>query len=302
LNVMRLALVVLFVMATASAQTPPPKQYQTGFCPKTAELEAGPRAEYWFEGVLGKKHVRMYLNRGGAGVVGVFYETESWVPVFLGGKWIAGQPGAVELTARTQRDFEIGEVKGQLNEGELVGAWTPKGEETGISFRFKAVAQPKCDGTEPWKSFHDSHWPITFSYPASWHVSATQDSITLTCPDASLMAYDEHEIRIWQGPEANNAASDVVQCGDKWIYGYGCKCGRNIDGCKEAVAAEQEGMTVLTADDRAWRVYCRDGGYVGLGKGSRRILTFGDAWVVIEAQGAPAELVVRMLATAKRRH
>ncbi len=299
---MRLVLLVLFVMATVSAQTPPPKQYQTGLCPKTAELGPVPRGEYWFEGVLGKKHVRLYLNRGGEGVVGVFYDTESWVPVFVGGKWTTGQPGAIELTARTQRDFEIGEVNAQLNEGELVGAWTAKGDQTVLSFRLKEAAQPKCDGKEPWKNFHDAHWPITFSYPASWHVSATDGSITFTCPDASLMAYDEYEIRVWQGPEANNATSDVVQCGEKWIYGYGCKCGRDIGDCKAAVAAEQEGMTVLTADDRAWRVYCRDGGYVGLGAGSRRILTFGGAWIVVEAEGAPAELVGRMVATAKKRH
>ena len=299
---MRLALLVLFLIARLSAQTPPPKQVQTGICPKTAELGTAPRGEYWFEGVLGRKHVRMYLNRGGDGMVGVFYDTETWVPVFLGGKWAAGQPGAIELTARTQRDFEIGEVKGQLNGGELVGVWTAKGEENGISFRFKAVPQPNCDGKEPWKNFHDSHWPISFSYPASWHVSVTDDSITLTCPDASLLAYDEYEIRVWQGPEANTATSDVVECGDKWIYGYGCKCGRDTDGCKAAVVADQEGMTVLTADGRAWRVYCRDGGDVGLGAGSRRILTFGDAWIVIEAEGPPAELVGRMVATAKQRH
>lgn len=299
---MRFALVVLFVTATASAQTPAPKKYQTGFCPKTAELGTSPRGEYWFEGALGKKHVRVYLNRGGEGVAGVLYDTEGWVPVFLGGKWTGGQSGAMELTARTQRDYEIAEVKEQINEaGELVGTWTARGEQVGTPFHWKAVTQPRCDGKEAWKNFHDSHWPITFSYPGSWHVSSTEDSITLTCPDASLMAYDEYEIRVWQGPEANTAASDVVQCGEKWIYGYGCKCGREMDGCKAAVAAEQEGMTVLTADEREWRVYCRDGGYAGLGEGSRRIVTFGDAWIVIEAEGAAGELVGRLAGTAKKR-
>jgi hypothetical protein len=299
---MRFVLLTLAVVATVSAQTPSPKRYQTGFCPSTAEIEADPRGEYWFEGVLGKKHVRMYFKRGGPGVVGVFYDTEVWVPVFLGGKWTAGQPVAIELTARTKRDFEIGELKVQLNEGELAGVWTPKGEEIGISFHLKAVPQPKCDGKEPWKNFRDSHWPITFSYPGSWHVTTADDSITLTCPDASLMAYDEYEIRLSQGSEANTATSDVVQCGDNWIYGYACKCGRDIDGCKTALPAEQEGMTVLTADDREWRVYCRDGGYVGLGSGSRKILTFGDAWIEVEAEGAPAELVGQLVSTAKKRH
>jgi hypothetical protein len=297
---MRFALLMLAVLVTASAQAPGQKQYQTGSCPKTAELEVSPQDKYWFEGVLGHKHVRMYLERGGEGVVGVIYDTTDWAPLMLGGRWIASENGTIEVTARNQREAETGLLKGHLTAGGLVGVWSPQDEQNDVPFRLKAVPQPKCDGNEPWKIFDNANWPVIFSYPRSWHISTGTDSITLTCPDASLMAYEGHEINVTQGAEANNATSDFVQCGDKWIYGYDCKC-KDVTRCKTAPATDREGMTILQGDEREWRAYCRGGGYVGVGHGKRRILTFGDTWIVVEGQGAPAELVERLVGTAKRR-
>ena len=298
---MRFALLMLAVLATASAQAPGEKrQYQTGSCPKTAELEVAPRAEYWFEGALGKKHIRMYLERGGPGVVGAFYDTIDWNPLTLGGRWIASQPEAIEVTARGERDATAGHLKAQLTAEGLAGTWLGSGEENGVDFHLKTVAQPKCDGSEGWRVFKDAHWPVTFSYPGSWHVSASEDSITLTCPDPSLMAYDGYEISVSQGTTANNATSDFIQCDDKWIYGYACKCDKT-ERCKVAPASDRGGMTILKADEVEWKAYCRGGGYAGEGSGDRRILTFDDAWIVVEAQGTPAELVERIVGTAKRR-
>jgi hypothetical protein len=276
------------------------KQYQTAFCPKTAELEVAPSHKYWFEGTIGQKHVRMYLERGGGAVVGVFYDTTDWSPLTLGGRWIDGEEGAVELIARNEWDFEGGSLKGEISAQGLSGVWSPSKDESQVTFHLKEVEQPKCDGKGTWRVFEDGHWPIRFSYPASWHVSVSGDSVSLICPDPSLMAYDGYEIDITQGPTANNATTDFVQCGDKWIYGYACQCGE-AKRCKSAPVSEQSGITILNGDDRDWPVYCRGGGALGAGHGRREILTFEDAWIVVEGQGPPADLVERIVGTAKKR-
>lgn len=296
---MRVALLLLATLITVPAQAPGEKQYQTGYCPETAELGVSPQGKYWFEGMIGAKHVRMYLERGGGGVVGAFYDTTAWDPLTLGGRWSGGETGTIELTARTEHDAAVGSLKGDLTAEGLSGVWTARGE-SGVEFHLKVATQPKCDGKESWKVFNDAQWPVTFSYPHTWHVSAGAETVTLTCPDPSLMAYDGYEIRVSQGGDANNATSDIVQCGDKWIYGYSCTC-EHADRCNAAPAMERAGMTVLRADSREWRVYCRGGGYVGQGTGDRRILTFGDTWIVVEAQGPAAELVERVVGTAKRK-
>jgi hypothetical protein len=299
---MKTLLAVLMVMAVgmAPAQAPSEKQSQIGYCPRTAELNAAQQEKYWFEGMLGKKHVRMYLNRGGGGVVGVYYDTADWVPVFLGGKWISGEPAGVELTALSGRDRTVGILKAKITANGLAGSWTGAQAEA-EEFQLRSETQPKCDGSEKWKSFSDGRWPITFSYPGTWHASVNGDSMTLTCPDASSMAYDGWEISVRQGGDAENETTDFVQCQDKWIYGYGCKCGANLDGCKNAVLSERGGITELRANQIDWKMYCRDGGYVGSGTGDRRVLTFGDTWIVVEAEGQPAELVERLVETVKRR-
>ncbi len=285
--------------ALAQVPTPGGKQYQTAFCPKTAELETAPSQKYWFDGVIGHKHVHMYLERGGDAVVGAFYDTTDWNPLTLGGRWIGEGQGAVELTARTEWDFDSGTLNGQLTPRGLSGVWLPGKEEHEIAFHLKEVEQPECDGNGAWKVFAGEHWPVSFSYPASWHISVSDDSISLTCPDASLMAYDGFEIDITQRSAANNITTDFVQCGDKWIYGDACQCA-DAKRCKVAPISERNGMTILNGDELDWPVYCRGGGQIGPGRGRREILTFEDAWVVVEGQGPPADLVERIVATAKR--
>ena len=298
---MRYALLVLLFLTTTPAQAPGGKQLQTAFCPKTAELETVPSGKYWFDGNLGQKHVRLFLERGGGGVVGVFYDTADWVPLIVGGRWSGADEGTIEVTARNQRDAVLAVLKGQIAAHGFTGTWNAESEGSGVPLQLKAVARPKCDGSESWKVFSDKRWPITFSYPGSWHVNVSGDSITLTCPDASLMAYDGYEIDIKQGPDANTVTSDFVQCGDKWIYGHDdCKCGEE-KGCKIAAAADHGGMTMLRGDEMEWRAYCRGGGYVGQDQGDRRVLTFDDNWIVMEGRGPVAELVERVVGTAKRR-
>ena len=298
---MRRALLTLLLVTAATAQTPGGKPLQTAFCPKTAEMETAPSGKYWFEGNLGQKHVRMFLERGGAGVVGILYDTADWMPLTLGGRWSGGQDGTVEATARNDRDAELAIVRGKVSERGFSGTWSTGEDGERLPLELKAVARPKCDGSEAWKVFNDKRWPITFSYPGSWHLSVNGDTVTLTCPDAAMMAYDGYEIDVLEGADANTVTSDFVQCGDTWLYGHdNCKCGEEKH-CALAPVAERGGMTILKGDDIAWRAFCRGGGYVGPGQGDRQVLTFGDNWIVMEGRGPAAELVERMVGTAKRR-
>jgi hypothetical protein len=291
---------MLFALTAASAQAPGGKQYQTGFCPKTAELEVSPSAKYWLEGYIGKKHVRMYLERGGAGVVGVFYDVADWVPLILGGRWTSGELESIEMTALSARDATAAVLRGHFTERGLDGVWLVGGEENGTAFQLKTASEAKCDGSGGWKTFQDGHWPVTFSYPASWHVDASDNRVTLTCPDPSVMAYDGYEISVMQGEDANTATTDLVQCGDKWIYGSNCKC-EDATRCKDAPAVDRGGMTILQGGQMEWRTVCRGGGYVGAGKGDRQVVTFGDTWIVVEGQGPAAELVDKVVGTVKKR-
>jgi hypothetical protein len=297
---LRYALLILLVLTSVPAQAPGGKQYQTGFCPKTAELEVSPSSKYWFDGYIGQKHVRMYLERGGGGVVGVLYDTADWNPLILGGRWITGDQESIEVTALSARDAAAAILKGHVTERGFGGVWKAGGEQDGTEFQLKAAAQPKCDGSGSWKTFQDGHWPVSFSYPASWHVGTSGDTVTLTCPDASLMAYDGYEISVMQGADANNATTDFIQCGDKWTYGYNCKCD-SAQRCKDAPGAAQGGMTILEGGQKEWRTDCRGGGYVGAGQGDRRIVTFGDTWIVVEGQGPLAGLVEKIVTTVKKR-
>jgi hypothetical protein len=54
------------------------------YCPQTARLSGRP-ADRWFEGTIGPKHVRMYVERGGQEVVGLYYDVADWKPILLGG-------------------------------------------------------------------------------------------------------------------------------------------------------------------------------------------------------------------------
>ena len=70
-----------------------------GLCPSWPELEDGPSGDYWLEGIIGQRPVRMHLERGGGVVVGAFYYTDDWAPFVLRGRWKNGD--VVEVTHTT---------------------------------------------------------------------------------------------------------------------------------------------------------------------------------------------------------
>src|SRR5579862_2302467 len=77
------------------------RNLQTGYCPQTRELQAEPSQQFILDGSMGKRHVRMYLDRGGSQVVGLFYYSEGdWEPTALGGDWDGGR---VEIDRKSTR-------------------------------------------------------------------------------------------------------------------------------------------------------------------------------------------------------
>ena len=86
----------------------------------------------------------------------------------------------------------------------------------------------------------------------------------------------------------------------QWRYGLGCDC-ENLDQCRAATVSDRKGMTILGGDEREWRVYCRNGGYVAQGDGHYHVLLIDNRWVQLYGMGPPSGLVERIVATGKRR-
>jgi len=276
--------------------------YQSAVCPSEPALELDPSSQYWLEGSLGPRRVRMYLGRGGEAVVGVLYDTENWLPLILGGRWKEG--GVVELTARIE-DTPVGQLDGRVMTAGFAGFWKPQ-RNIAIKngpVRLKTISQPNCTQlTGALRRFSDLQWPVTFSYPDSWRLNVQADALRLTCPDPSAMAYSDFDIKVIQGSLASkgDGAGNFVRCGGTWRYGRFCDCD-NLDACKEAEVNHRDGIAILAGDEQEWRVYCRNGGYVASGFGYDRLLLIDNRWVELSGQGPPSELIEEIVKTVRRR-
>jgi len=267
-------------------------------CPQEPKLDGVPASDYWLEGTIGKRRVRMYLERGGGVVVGVFYDVADWVPLILRGRWADGD--AIELAASTRDDDPIGKLKGRHSATGFVGTWMPEDGSPAQAVRLRPSSQDQCDGKGPWRRFSDPRWPITFSYPVSWRLETTDESISLTCPDPSLMVYLQYGLGVGQAAKAaDNAGEYFVQCGKKW-YADWCDCD-DTSACREAQVDYREHMTILRDEQQLWRAHCAGGGYVGLTDGDSVSILLGQRWVTISGPVPPGELIQRILSTVKQR-
>ena len=253
----------VFVM-TAWAQVVPSNEptetadEQSGLCPTTHNLELAPSAKYWLEGSIGSKTVKMYLERGGSGVVGLFYEPNGdWRPVLLGGMW---KPSGIDVSAGTDRaafdpgtPAPIGRLQGQLIDNVFIGQWTPDGGAQSEPVRLSVVPKTGCEGKGAWKRFDSRKWPFSFSYPASWHLVEEQggpgDSIRLVCPDPEEMAYNS-DVTIQEGVGQPADKTGLVRCGNNWRFD--ADCGEYLkDSLYSHVAVQsvRHGMRILDISD-----------------------------------------------------
>jgi len=303
-NLLALFLCVL----TASAQTAPSneptetKDVQSGFCPSTHNLELAPSAQYWLEGVIGSKTVKMYLNRGGSGIVGLFYEPNGdWKPVLLGGMW---KHSGIDLSAGYDTaDYHslnpIGRLQGQLTDNVFLGLWTPTGSDHIEPVRLSVVPATGCEGNGAWKRFSSQKWPFSFSYPASWHLVEEHDGpgdyIRLICPDPEEMAYN-NDVTIEEGIGQPSNETGLVQCDKSWRVD--AECGEDIkDSLYSHIPAQsvRHGMIILDISDHEWRAYCRNWGYVGQTEGTDRVVLLQNGWIKITRVGDNSDLVGRIV-------
>lgn len=292
----------LLLIPALSAQEHPEKhaastmQFQTGYCPQTHALEAEPQAEYWFEGTIGGRTARMYLDRGGRGVVASLYFTAGdWTPVLLGGEW---DNGSIALSDATEEHPLTLRLQGKLTMDGFAGSWTSTGGGAALPVRLATVPEPKCDGSGPWKRFDSPQWPVSFSYPADWRLQQTGHSIALTCPNPRAMAY-ESDVTVDEGEGKPPARSGLTECSAGWRYGGSCECNHADDAaCSVPTITHRDGVTILNLGDQEWRLYCRGGGYVGQGEGEDRVVLLQNSWIRFTGVGDPSAIIPRMAETA----
>jgi hypothetical protein len=272
----------------------------TNYCPRTHALEGTPEKEYWFEGTIRNSTVRMYLHRAGADVVGLFYTTDGdWTPTFLGGEWSAK---GIKLLGESANEDPTGRLEVQLVNGALIGSWTLNGSGHADPVRAANVQRPVCDGSGVWKRFDDPKWPVSFSYPASWHLKKDDERLvlTLTCPDPEAMTYDKG-VTIYEGKGKPVGPYELVQCPKRWRFGPSCD---SYD--EDAVTAQvtevstQSGRTVLSLVHE-WRLYCADGGYRGQGDGNDIVVLLRNYWAEFMGVVPATDVVDRMAKSARVR-
>lgn len=270
---------------------------EANYCPRTHALDGVPEEEYWLEGTIGKSTARMYIHRAGSDVVGLFYTTDGdWTPTFLGGEWNAK---GINLLGESANEDPTGRLEIQLVNGAFVGSWTLNGSDHADPVRVATVQKPACDGSGVWKRFNDPKWPVSFSYPASWHIGKNDDRliITLTCPDPEKMTYDM-DLTIYEGKGKPVGPYELVQCPKRWSFGPSCDS-YDEDAATAQVeeVSEQPGRTVLRLGHES-RVYCADGGYRGQGSDDDKVVMLGNHW--IEFIGA-SDIVDRLVKSARLR-
>jgi hypothetical protein len=183
--------------------------------------------------------------------------------------------------------------------GAFVGNWTPVGSDHADPVRLAAMKRPACDGHELWKRFDDPKWPVSFSYPSSWHIKEDGDALELICPDPEAMTVDDAGVTIYEGKGEPGGPEELVHCAKGWWQGPSCDdYDENSALFRVSIVSQQQGKTILNLDDHEWRVYCSDGGFVGHGDGADRVLLLHNYWIEFIGAGQPSEFVDRLVKSA----
>jgi hypothetical protein len=269
------------------------------YCPRTHALEGAPEEEYWLMGTIRNSTVRMYLHRAGADVVGLFYATEGdWTPTFLGGEWSAK---GIKLLGESADEVPTGRLDIQLVNGAFIGRWKSDQSDHADQVRLATTKKPACDGRGVWKRFDDPKWPVSFSYPASWHVKEYTDSnsdvLELICPDPEKMTYS-FGVTIFEGKGKPGGPWELVQCPKGWRFGPSCDSyDENAATAQAAKLSQQPDKTVLGLVHE-WRVYCSDGGYRGQTEGDDEVVILRNSWAEFMGSVSGSGFVDRLAKSA----
>ena len=72
--------------------------------------------------------------------------------------------------------------------------------------------------------------------------------------------------------------------------------------CKTPIVKQYRGITIYTADEIEYRMYCINGGYVGQADGHRSMLSFNNTWIRFYGIVQPADLIKKVLLTVRKRN
>ena len=270
-------------------------------CPSEPDLEQEGYTERWFEGTIGERRVRMYVAHDDKSAAGVFYYLREFQPFILGGTL---RDGRIELREKYgEEDLEPppARLDGRMTPGGLTGMWIPGSPDSQQEVRLTRIDEPSCDVKGPMRVFNDPRWPIVFSYPESWHVKATGETISFSCPNPALMAYDGMglDLALHAGPPAGE---EYRRSGSQWKYLKDPDCDtKDAEACPVAKVAKRDGITVLGPNDFSLRMYCLGEGYFGLGGGLVGQFIGNGWWIELRATGPEIFLLEHVVATARRR-
>jgi hypothetical protein len=299
---------LLVLAAGACAQSPDPQTAKQAdraedhwYCPRTHPLQEAPSQKFFLDGSIGKRQVRMYIDRGGSGVVGLFFDKETWQVTEFGGTWNNGQ---IDGSDEAEDHPATERLSAALTGNRLIGSWTPVNSNDAEPVDLTTFAEPLCDGKESWRHFEDARSPVSFSYPASWRLDQDRNGVWLTCPDPGEIAYSQ-DVYIRMGSGTFQGPPELLQCKENWIYrtaGSECDCDHSDDpSCHMTKAVRRGSAIILDVGEREWRNYCHSGGYVGQGSGEDRIIQLPHSWIEIMAQGKSSGLIDRLVDSVEER-
>jgi len=299
----RFAVVILTVAFSSAIGADEPDW----FCPSTPGLPGGSQSwETWFVGSIGSVGARMHLMGGGDVAKGEFYRQNDWKPVIVGGRAQAG--GTLLLRDEQESKCGVedectgsGVLRAHLTKTGMTGTWKASPGDQPEAMRMRVEAAPKCEVAGPKRTFGDPGWPITFEYPAAWHVDSNAHAISLLCPDPDRMAYEGSNVSLTMG---NLAPNGDLQ--DKGLTGFI----RNTDGNwqyesslggqpEPALVDLRNGMTIIRADDASGRGYCLVGGYNGLTEEDVLLIIVDGHWILVD--GGQAKQIVDLVKSAAPR-
>ena len=259
------------------------------FCPSSPGFPTGRQEwEKWFVGSIGSAGARMHLIGGGDIAKGEFYRQTDWKPVIVGGRMRAD--GTLRLhdekESKCFADDECagpGMLRAQLTMDGLTGTWKASPGDLPELMQMRVESAPKCDIVGPKRVFRDPRWPITFEYPAAWHVEASAQTIALLCPDPNRMASEGSNVSLTMGNLAPNG--DLQDNGltgftrnTKGVWEYDSSLG---GGSQPATVKQRDGLMIIVAEDASSRGYCLVGGYHGLVEGELELIIFNGHWILV---------------------
>ena len=277
------------------------------YCPPVPALpDKGTPWEKWFIGSIGGAPARMHLLGGGSVAKGEFYLLADWKPVIVGGKL---QPDG-ELLLHDEQDSRCGvdnECAGpsllhaRLRGAAMTGTWKALPADQDKSIDMHAEAAPKCEVGKAKSTFRNPPWPITFAYPAAWHIVRNSSTVSLLCPDPARMAYQGWNITLEMGdlgpggklpddPRLNDFTKD-----SKGTWQYTSPLGGGTD---PTIVKQQNSLMIVRARQASRRGYCTVGGYSGLTDEEVALILSNGNWILVNGGPKTSDVINLILNTA----